>query len=168
MKVLVEIELEDPHRTWDAGDEGKPNDAEIAESLEKYLPRIMFEADGNRDWGVRVKDAKVKMDIAYQTPTEGQEYGWSHPAPASKEEILGIIADAAEHVMQDDSFEGIIMWSMPVGSEEEAELADRDWRWGEADFALLARYRIGNAMGQGGIRMFAKPVKIPVKPDEAS
>lgn len=70
--------------------------------------------------------------------------GWNRPAPATQDQLVAVLEDALEHVRVRDSFEGFIQWSMPT---DEPELQD-------ADFGLMARYRVGNSMGQGGLRVF--------------
>jgi hypothetical protein len=74
------------------------------------------------------------------------EPGWNRPAPANVDDVVGVLEDAAERVGMGDSFEGTITWEMPTG---EPELEG-------ADFGLIARYRIGNLQGQGGLRVFTK------------
>lgn len=74
--------------------------------------------------------------------------GWNLPAPASKEELVEVLKDALLSVGRGDSFEGSITWSMPT---------DEPWLQ-DADFGLVARYRIGNLDGQGGLRAFTREV----------
>lgn len=166
MKVTIEVELEEPHREWGIGDEDQPDSAAMAESLVKYLPRIMFNIDGRKSWAVRIKDAVIKP-AAVTYLHDGLEYGWNNPAPASKSDLLMTLNEAVGAIEQDDSFEGTITWTMPVASPEDEELADKDWRWAKADFGMLARFRVGNSMGQGGIRAFTTPVTVPPEPAEA-
>jgi hypothetical protein len=80
-------------------------------------------------------------------PDDGMALGWNVPAPATKEEIIEVLKDALAHVEADDSFEGFITWVMPT---------DESWLQGER-FGLMARYRVGNLQGQGGLRTFTKP-----------
>lgn len=70
--------------------------------------------------------------------------GWNRPAPASLRELCDVLEDASERVGIGDSFEGTITWVMPT---DEVELAG-------AEFGLVARYRVGNLDGQGGVRVF--------------
>lgn len=70
--------------------------------------------------------------------------GWNRPAPADTEDVLGVLAEAAERVAIGDSFEGFITWVMPT---DEPELEG-------SEFGLIARYRIGNLDGQGGLRVY--------------
>lgn len=58
--------------------------------------------------------------------------------PKTKDELLAILDDMRGVVAADDSFEGSI----------EYLLADT-----VGNFAVRASYRIGNRMGQGGIRL---------------
>jgi hypothetical protein len=70
--------------------------------------------------------------------------GWNRLAPASQAELEDVLHDALERVIAGDSYEGTITWTMPT---DEPELE-------HADFGLVARYRIGNLAGQGGLRVF--------------
>lgn len=72
--------------------------------------------------------------------------GWNRPAPASTDELESTLRDALEHVVIGDSWEGTITWSMPL---DEPELEG-------AEFGLVARYRVGNLQGQGGLRVFTR------------
>lgn len=99
--------------------------------------------------------------------------GWNRPMAASKDDLLEALEGALAHVRADDSFEGFVEWSMPIPGPCEAchgtgkfFKADcvrcggsgvrwEDPRMSEAAFGLRARYRVGNSMGQGGMRVFA-------------
>jgi hypothetical protein len=70
--------------------------------------------------------------------------GWNRPAPATMEDVHGALREAAMLVYAGDSFEGTITWTMPT---DEPELEG-------FDFGLVARYRVGNSMGQGGLHVF--------------
>lgn len=102
-------------------------------------------------------------------------YGFNEPAPASKEELLETLRDVIALVEADDSFEGFIQYSMPtpdpcgrcdntgvfLGSRCEVcdgvgDVYNPPVLEG-ADFGLMARYRTGNSMGQGGMTIFSKP-----------
>ena len=72
--------------------------------------------------------------------------GWNRPAPASKYEVTSALTDALQRVRAGDSFEGFIQWTMPT---DEPELEG-------AEFGLMARYRVGNLDGQGGMRVYSK------------
>jgi len=76
--------------------------------------------------------------------------GWNRPAPASQEDLENALENALEHVRMRDSWEGLIHWTMPT---DESELEG-------ADYGLLARYRVGNLEGQGGMHVFA-PLDTP-------
>src|SRR4051794_22281331 len=93
------------------------------------------------------------------------DLGWNVPAPADKEELISVLEDVLALIRADDSFEGTITWSMPtdepwlteVDEDAIARGVDREWaRKPTADFGLVARYRIGNSLGQGGLRAFTK------------
>lgn len=71
--------------------------------------------------------------------------GWNRPAPATRDELVGVVTDALRLVNLGDSWEGFIQWSMPT---DEPELEG-------AEYGLMARYRIGNLGGQGGLRVWS-------------
>lgn len=85
------------------------------------------------------------------------DYGWNDSAPATKAELIEILENILEAIKTDDSFEGFVEYLMPISSPEDEELAARDPRWAEADFAVRARFRVGNSIGQGGMQAFTKP-----------
>jgi hypothetical protein len=66
------------------------------------------------------------------------EPGWNRPAPANVDDVVGVL-------------EGTITWTMPT---DEPELED-------AAFGMVARYRIGNLQGQGGLRVYTKADRGP-------
>lgn len=70
--------------------------------------------------------------------------GWNRPAPANTPDVLNVLRAAAEHVAAGDSFEGTITWVMPT-DEEELE---------GYEFGMVARYRVGNLDGQGGVKVY--------------
>lgn len=82
------------------------------------------------------------------------EPGWNRPAPADVDDVVGVLEDAAERVAMGDSFEGTITWMMATDEAELAELED-------AAFGMVARYRIGNLQGQGGLRVYTKADRGP-------
>lgn len=101
------------------------------------------------------------------------DLGWNEPAPASKAELLAVLSDALNCVRADDSLEGFIAWSVPIpdpvpcgcGGKNESCPACRGSGLADtydppelegAEFALKARYRVGNSMGQGGFSVFTK------------
>lgn len=69
------------------------------------------------------------------------------PEGATKELVLEVLDQIRAGVESGDSLEGFVQWSIPYPPEGEPE---------DADFMLLARYRIGNLMGQGGLRSYGK------------
>lgn len=105
----------------------------------------------------------------------GLPLGWNEPAPASKEEFVEVLEDALAAVRAGDSMEGFIEWHMPSpdpcpgcggrgdapngGACPRCEGEGHTWReplMEGADFELKARYRVGNSLGQGGVRAFTK------------
>lgn len=74
--------------------------------------------------------------------------GWNRPAPASTHDVTATLINAAARVAENDSWEGTITWTLPDDDEPELE---------GAEFGLMARYRIGNRDGQGGLRVYEGP-----------
>ena len=70
--------------------------------------------------------------------------GWNRPARASQRDVARVLLEAASRVEIGDSFEGTITWTMPT---DEPELEG-------SEFGLIARYRVGNLDGQGGVRVW--------------
>ena len=65
---------------------------------------------------------------------------------------LGILLmDIREHILDGDSFEGSLQYTMPAPATPEEERAG--WPSADAEFWVSAVYRIGNLQGQGGMRM---------------
>lgn len=89
------------------------------------------------------------------------DYGWNEPAPASKDELVEILEGMLASIKADDSFEGFLEYLMPISSMEDEDRAAKDQRWAAAEFAVRARYRVGNSMGQGGMSVFTKPREVP-------
>lgn len=68
------------------------------------------------------------------------------PEPASRELVLEMLDEIRAGVESGDSLEGHFTWSLPYPPEDPEDV----------DFMLLARYRVGNLMGQGGLRSYGK------------
>lgn len=68
--------------------------------------------------------------------------------PVTKEQLLAILDDIRERVAEGDSFEGYLNYLMPE-PEDPPEIVAR----------VEARYRIGNLMGQGGMRMIGVTIE---------
>lgn len=73
----------------------------------------------------------------------------NYPKAASKQELLAILDDMRASVEADDSFEGFVNYLMPTQGEP------------ECDFMVVARWRVGNSMGQGGMSTFGEMEKPP-------
>lgn len=103
------------------------------------------EAGGEDAWRTKAQlfDYAQAMREVERVP-DPMPPGWNRPAPATARDVFRCLLDAAVRVEHGDSFEGLIIWSMPT---DEPELTD-------ADFGLVARYRVGNLDGQGGMRVF--------------
>jgi hypothetical protein len=98
-----------------------------------------------------VKDCLARERTPHAAPDGSMDLGWNLPAPASKDELVKTLKDVLAHVEADDSFEGFVAYEFPIPPEGYEALFE------DADFGLMARYRIGNSMGQGGLRVFSKP-----------
>jgi hypothetical protein len=92
--------------------------------------------------------------------------GWNLPAPADKVQLVALLEDALRHIRADDSFEGSIVWTMPTDEAwlypEGTTFDDNGFPEDSArpsDFGVIARYRIGNSEGQGGMRAYT--VEVP-------
>lgn len=64
------------------------------------------------------------------------------PVNMGVEELVKILDDMRERITHGDSFEGSIEYLMPADDDAPAQ-----------SFDVQATYRIGNTMGQGGVRM---------------
>jgi hypothetical protein len=65
------------------------------------------------------------------------------PVPMTKDELLAVLDDMRERVAAGDSFEGFLNYLIPDEPDK-------------AEFAVEARYRVGNLDGQGGMRMIGE------------
>jgi hypothetical protein len=63
------------------------------------------------------------------------------PIASDYARVAAILRDMADHVQAHDSLEGSIEYSMPDSSA------------GDVEVMVRASYRIGNSMGQGGVRI---------------
>lgn len=70
----------------------------------------------------------------------------NQPVPSTYVEVAAILRDMAERVEAGDSFEGSIEYVMPWPDENMEPVSD-------AEVMVQASYRIGNSMGQGGLRL---------------
>ena len=65
----------------------------------------------------------------------------------TKEQLLSILDDIRVHVLDGDSWEGYLNYLMP---DEDSP---------DGTYAMVeARYRVGNKMGQGGMRMIGATI----------
>lgn len=114
------------------------------------------------EWHAHVERWRlVKAKLLEQPPPSStMGLGWNEPAPATHDEFVELLEDVLAMVKAGDSFEGFIEYTMPVSDPWEEERAERDARWGQAAFAVRARYRVGNSMGQGGLAVFTKPREV--------
>jgi hypothetical protein len=68
----------------------------------------------------------------------------------STEELLDMLREIVAGVESGDTMEGSIEFLIPYEGDPEG-----------TDFMVRASYRVGNLMGQGGIRMFGDMVEVP-------
>lgn len=64
------------------------------------------------------------------------------PVPMDKEVLVATLEDMRHGVAINDTLEGSIQFLLPYEGDPEG-----------ADFMVMASYRIGNSMGQGGVRL---------------
>jgi hypothetical protein len=72
------------------------------------------------------------------------------PVNLSHEDLLTVLDDIRARVAEGDSFEGHIEWMIPVDDDAPAR-----------SFDVQASYRVGNTMGQGGMRMIGEWREVP-------
>jgi hypothetical protein len=72
------------------------------------------------------------------------------PVNISREALIGILEDILNRVRAGDSFEGSIEYLLPEDMDAPAR-----------SFDVRASYRIGNTMGQGGLRMIGEMREVP-------
>lgn len=68
------------------------------------------------------------------------------PTPMTQDDLIIVIEDILERVKLGDSFEGFLNYLMPFPPAGDPE----------CDFMVEARYRVGNTMGQGGMKIIGK------------
>lgn len=75
------------------------------------------------------------------------------PEPMDSDTLVALLTDVLARVREGDSWEGNVEWSLP----------DPDAPPG-TEFMVRGVYRIGNAFGQGGVRMIGTvpPTPMPV------
>lgn len=64
------------------------------------------------------------------------------PKYLTKDELLAVLDDLRAHIEANDSFEGSFEYTFPEQGDPSGD-----------GFRVRASYRIGNSMGQGGMRM---------------
>jgi hypothetical protein len=119
-----------------------PGEEQLIDLIERIARAVEAEERVPEPVSERVRDAREF--VAALVAADDLPAGWNRPAPASTEDLTAVLHDALERVSIGDSFEGFVEWLMPF---DEPELAG-------ADFAVRARYRVGNLHGQGGMRVF--------------
>lgn len=75
------------------------------------------------------------------------------PIPSTYAEVAVVLRDMAEHVAQGDSFEGSIEYGIPDVPEWEQRGETEPEGYEQPEVMLRCVYRIGNLMGQGGVRI---------------
>lgn len=80
------------------------------------------------------------------------------PVYVTKEQLLAVLDEVKALVEDDDSFEGSLSYELPWAKEIGYPVDDPIGRPG---FRLRASYRVGNSMGQGGLRMIGEWGEVP-------
>jgi hypothetical protein len=78
------------------------------------------------------------------------------PVYATREQLLGVLADMINLVAANDSFEGSLSYEFPWSQEIGDPETDPP-----GGFRVQASYRVGNSMGQGGLRMIGEMREVP-------
>lgn len=73
------------------------------------------------------------------------------PVGMDRATLAILLDDIMHHVLDGDSYEGSVQYTMPEPATPEEERAG--WPSADAEFWVTAVYRIGNLQGQGGMRM---------------
>lgn len=73
----------------------------------------------------------------------------TRPVFMTRDELVAVIDDIRTRVAVGDSFEGFLQYELPW-SEDMGDPETDD----AGGFRVKARYRVGNAAGQGGLRNF--------------
>lgn len=79
------------------------------------------------------------------------------PVYLTKEQLLAVLEEVQALVAADDSFEGSLSYEFPWHTEIGDSADDPDG----PGFRVQASYRMGNSMGQGGIRMIGELREVP-------
>lgn len=72
------------------------------------------------------------------------------PVNMSHEDLLALLDDIRARVAEGDSFEGSLQYLIPLDDDAPAR-----------SFDVQASYRVGNTMGQGGLRMVGEWREVP-------
>jgi hypothetical protein len=83
-------------------------------------------------------------------------------------ELAMVLDDMMKRVLDGDSYEGHIQYTMPEAMTPEEERAG--WPSADAEFWVTGAYRIGNLQGQGGMRMIGTvpPAVAAQEPDQST
>jgi hypothetical protein len=73
------------------------------------------------------------------------------PVGMDRTQLAMVLNDMMKRVLEGDSYEGSIQYTMPEPATPEEERAG--WPRADAEFWVIATYRIGNLQGQGGMRL---------------
>lgn len=63
----------------------------------------------------------------------------NHPVPTTRQELLAVLDDIRAGIESGDTLEGFVQFELAYEQDT-------------PDFMVLARYRVGNLHGQGGLR----------------
>lgn len=76
------------------------------------------------------------------------------PIPTSYAVVADVLGNMAESVASRDSFEGSIEYLMPDVPEWAQRGEPRPEGFEDVEVLMRCSYRIGNSMGQGGLRVY--------------
>lgn len=82
----------------------------------------------------------------------------NYPVPTTETALLAILDDVRAGVKSGDTLEGFVQFGIPYPPAGDPE---------GADFMVLARYRVGNLMGQGGLRAIGDMDRAPTPRGQA-
>jgi hypothetical protein len=80
--------------------------------------------------------------------------GRNMPIPTSYAVVADVLGNMAESVASRDSFEGSIEYLMPDVPEWAQRGEPRPEGFEDVEVLMRCSYRIGNSMGQGGLRVY--------------
>jgi hypothetical protein len=113
----------------------------LVELFEKETKLQRAIADG---FSVALMEAERELD---------KRKGQNLPIPYTYRDVATILRDMADRVESGDSFEGSMEYALPDVPEWAQKGEARPEGWKDPEVLFRCQYRIGNSMGQGGIRI---------------